>query len=129
MNIDELNERERRAHFEKVNKNFNKKLSRKNNKIECIYTGCSEYAINSHVISKELNLRHIAENGELLHFEPVRDSEKKELVLKNVGINEATTFKGFCKSHDDMFKNIDVNSLITKEDLILQCYRSICYWL
>ncbi|OVE69033.1 hypothetical protein CCS79_08895 [Clostridium diolis] len=128
MNIDELNERERRAHFEKVNKNFNKKLSRKNNKIECIYTGCSEYAINSHVISKELNLRHIAENGELLHFEPVRDSEKKELVLKNVGINEATTFKGFCKSHDDMFKNIDVNSLITKEDLILQCYRSICYW-
>ena len=35
----------------------------------------------------------------------------KELLLKKVGINQASVFHGFCKEHDQLFQGIDINGI------------------
>ena len=64
-----------------------------------------------------------------MSFCPIRQGENKELLLKKVGINQASVFHGFCKEHDQLFQGIDINGICTYKDLFLQCYRSVCYWL
>ena len=61
-------------------------------------------------------------------FVPKRDKDSKELIWERVGINRASVFMGYCKEHDNIFNSIDVNGIITIRDLLLQCYRSICFW-
>lgn len=125
MQFSGMNRQEERKYFEMLDKkNRNRKKSAR-----CIYTGCERYSIGSHSISKNSHIKNIAENGEVMSFCPIRQGDNKELLLKKVGINQASVFHGFCKEHDQLFQSIDINGICTYKDLFLQCYRSVCYWL
>ena len=125
MQLENMNSKETHKHFEAIDKkNRNLKKSAR-----CIYTGCENYSIGSHSISKNYHIKNIAENGKVMSFCPVRKGENKDLLVRNVGINDASVFHGFCKEHDELFQSIDNNGICTYKDLLLQCYRSVCYWL
>ena len=95
----------------------------------CLYDCCTDNAILSHTFSKEASLRTIADNGQLIHFEPQWKNDRCNLVFKPIGINEASAFHGFCQPHDSLFKNLDDGIIDTEMDAILQVYRSISRWI
>lgn len=95
----------------------------------CLYDCCTNNAILSHTFSKEASLRTIADNGQLIHFDPQWKNDRCNLVFKTIGINEASAFHGFCQPHDSLFKNLDGGIINTEMDAILQVYRSISRWI
>lgn len=111
----------------------NSLLSRKKNYTCCI-PGCNKKSILSHSISKStLNL--ISQNNHVVapKFNRARfslkDLEDKAINLsfEDISIERATTFKGFCKDHDnDIFLNIDDRGIKTQRDIFLQLYRTAC---
>lgn len=110
----------------KFHNNLSKQLSRKANQ-KCFFPECPKRAINSHAISKQSSLDNIAVNGKLFRPLSLRNdsAEFKDIVFKEIGINKATTFKGFCQNHDSIFNTIDKNGIKTIRDIFLQIYRSL----
>lgn len=115
-------------------KPFRKFTARKSNSsILCMQQGCQQSAINSHVISKNQYLKNIAVDNQVIGIES-RDQFNSDnrfvrgMSLNLIGINEATTFKGYCKSHDnELFESIDNGPIKSIEDILLQCLRTIDY--
>jgi hypothetical protein len=72
---------------------------------------CQGKIIQSHTISKSSSLKKVARNGKVLHFKPSISSlfdNDGNLSVEEVGINQASTFPGFCKKHDkEMFSPIE----------------------
>ena len=103
-----------------------KLLSRRARHI-CMYPGCSESAINAHAVSKAHAMRSISEDGKVYAPEWVRNDshEYKEVKFKKIGIQDATTFKGFCLGHDSLFESLDNYGIVNFRDLILQIYRCL----
>ena len=103
------------------------------NKSKCLCKNCDNYAVGSHAISKKSSLKHIADDkNKVLTFSQSRLSSNDNKLnvtptIKEFGINESTTFNGFCTEHEKLFKNIDLNGINTKHDLIYQVYRNISY--
>lgn len=112
------------------------KLLSKKQKHQCLFDDCEKQAINSHSISSTSALALIAENNHLIA--PVFDrndigndvkeylsNDEINLEFKPIGINNASTFKGFCADHDSsIFNNIDKHGIISqREDVLLQLYR------
>jgi len=65
----------------------------------CCIPHCNELAINSHVLQKNGILNEISQDGHV--WESEADFFNDNLFhFKKVGINQAFTFKGFCKKHD-----------------------------
>lgn len=125
MDLSNKSDVEMRKYFEKINKNnINAKK-----KSKCMYKNCDRYSIGSHAVSKNYHIKQISENNVVMSFMPKRIEDSKELILQEVGVNNASVFRGFCKEHDDIFKSVDKNGIRTVDDLFLQCYRSVCYWL
>ena len=97
---------------------------RKKNAIRrCLCPTCSEQTISSHAISKKSTLEKIAEDGHVFCF--VRD-EKGGCEIKKRGMEQATTFNGFCSTHDnDIFAKIDAHDFdLTDENMFLLAYRT-----
>lgn len=92
----------------------------------CMYPNCSEPAIHAHAISKEHALRSVAEDGMLIHAQSFRSDRElyKEIKFKEIGVEKATTFKGFCSKHDLKFSAVDKSGINTFGDVFLQLYRS-----
>ena len=72
---------------------------------------CSGKIIEAHTVSKSGSLRKIARNGKVNHFKPdinaLFDTGGK-LVLREVGVGQASTFPGFCARHDkELFAAIE----------------------
>ncbi|MGN2404894.1 hypothetical protein ACTACD_03645 [Pseudomonas syringae] len=93
---------------------------------QCMFPGCALQAIQAHEMSKENVLRDLAEDGFLIHPEPLRDDDEfyREIKFSKVGITKATTFKGFCLAHDAQFSSLDKHGIRTYGDVFLQMYRS-----
>jgi hypothetical protein len=89
--------------------------------------GCSEKIIRAHSLQKSL-FKSYAKNGHVYHFEPFTGTHdtNKNLWPNLVGINKATTFSGFCESHDSqIFSNIEtVPFQNTPEQRFLHHYRA-----
>jgi hypothetical protein len=68
----------------------------------CFELGCSEKAIDSHILQKNGIISKISEKGHVI--ECVIDPFHKDyrLKFKRTGINDVFTFKGFCSTHDDV---------------------------
>jgi hypothetical protein len=109
---------------------FRKKV---NNKGRCFHydsgAHCSEY-IMAHSIQRNNLLSSIARNGHVYSLDTSFASIAKnygKVMYKLKGINELSTFKGFCGKHDnELFRPIDDFPVIpTDEQAILYAYRSI----
>ncbi|HEY4930302.1 MAG TPA: SEC-C domain-containing protein [Terriglobales bacterium] len=92
---------------------------------------CKNRTIRAHSISRNAALAKIARAGKVYQpnsdpFEIAKGYGKIRHSL--VGINSATTFTGFCGTHDNaLFKPIDEgNLLLTKEQALLLHYRALC---
>lgn len=94
----------------------------------CSYSGCKKKSIKfSHSIPNSSVLQNIATNNHLL--KPEVDMANKKLMMKMeyIGINEASTFPGFCSEHENKFQEFEIDGKIDSEKkALLQTYRSVC---
>lgn len=96
----------------------------------CMYPGCKNMAINSHVLQNKKILKPIAPKDHLYCFEPTSSFNKKQrLTYKRRGINDVLAFKGYCEYHDDqIFSSIEISNVDwdDQKSQFLLGYRSIC---
>lgn len=123
MNLADMNKEEKQKYFEDLKKHI---ISKQAN---CMFGDCKKKSIGSHSISKKFYLKKIAEDNQVGAFVSKRIKDDRELVWERVGINKASVFMGYCKEHDELFNSIDINGINTVKDLLLQCYRTISFWL
>ncbi len=96
--------------------------------LRCMFPCCNEKAIQSHTISKEDALRSISKNGKVITFKSIIKESTRLIVPTYIGIKEATTFRGFCKKHDELFERIDHGLYENEYDLVLQLFRCVSWW-
>ncbi|MDZ4018433.1 SEC-C metal-binding domain-containing protein [Pseudomonas sichuanensis] len=91
---------------------------------------CSGSIINAHTISKSGSLKAISEGGHVMGTKPsfaqlIKSNGK--LTLSKVGINQASTFTGFCSYHDkELFSPLEDSPItLSDEQLFLLAYRSL----
>ena len=87
--------------------------------------------IDAHSIQKNGSLSAISENGKVYAISKNIGDIKKhsgKLVFIKDGIGKVSTFRGFCKEHDnELFEPIDKSPLLpTDKQICLYAYRSIC---
>jgi len=87
--------------------------------------------ISAHSIQKSGQLALIAENGHVYRLSADITTLKQSKGTpqpKKIGVNQASTFLGFCKKHDNgLFEIIDNHPLLPdKRQIALYAYRSIC---
>lgn len=102
----------------------------------CMYPGCNEPPIGSHVLSKSC-IRKYA-NNQIIQlqtlvydpFENIRPKEKRKY-YKPCDLDRISTFKGFCNKHDhSLFHELDnFDGVVTPKIALLAHYRIICYGL
>lgn len=91
----------------------------------CSFPGCREKSIvNSHSIQKEGPLRLVAENGKLIS--PQGNLKSGKIKFKEIGIQKASVFPGFCKKHDDFFEIFENKTHDTQTIIIYQNFRALC---
>jgi SEC-C motif-containing protein len=98
---------------------------------EASSTNCSGAIVKAHSLARRAALGSIAEAGHV--YGPDYDfmsfvKNKGTVTFKSVGINEASTFTGFCAKHDDRtFAPIEKQALTaTAEQCFLISYRAVC---
>jgi len=103
----------------------------KTRKKSCLYPGCNDLPIKSHSLQKSL-LKSITDNTNHVKRITVKAEFKLNgrftVIEENIGLNEASTFEGFCNKHDtEVFLPIEINNIdyTNKEHLFLLLYRSI----
>mgnify|MGYP000900224241 CR=1 FL=1 len=112
-------------------------LLSKKGRHKCFMTSCKNNAIASHSISRGL-LEKIAENGHIVsatfdicnigsNIKELDNPNGPNLAIKEIGINKAGVFKGFCQNHDnEVFNTLDNFGISTQRDIFLQLYRTVC---
>jgi hypothetical protein len=97
-----MNENIERANaFHKSKANAIKKIT------QCFYPGCTNKAINSHILQKNGIISSIAEDGHVYEMEISKYKETEHLFEK-IGVNKAFSFSCFCQHHDtELFKSIE----------------------
>jgi SEC-C motif-containing protein len=93
---------------------------------------CSSKIIRAHTVQRKGGLATIAEGGHIISpkrgVDDIFQNEGK-IVPRLHGINDATTFMGFCAFHDDqLFSPIEKAPLtLSREAAFLLSFRAICY--
>lgn len=92
----------------------------------CIYDECQNICnLRSHTIQRASSIKAISENGHTIH--PFFHPDKEELSVELIGDNEATTFPGFCETHERLFEDYETKKTLTdQEHFKLQVYRTVC---
>lgn len=92
---------------------------------------CSQKIINAHTVSKSSSLKEIADEsnhvlGLKINFANIARNKGK-LIPEKIGINQASTFKGFCSKHDkSLFSCIEDREFIGDDEQCLALmYRSV----
>ncbi|WP_081496580.1 YecA family protein [Marinobacter nauticus] len=90
---------------------------------------CTTKIIKAHSVSKSSSLKEIAVNGHVLTtFRAKYDfSKSSKITPKSVGINQASTFTGFCSRHDnELFSAIEDEPFDSSEyHCFLVAYRAV----
>lgn len=94
---------------------------------ECHFSGCNKQTIKcSHSITKRNCLKLISDQKNHVIY-PRYDYFKKKVAFEKIGINEASVFPGFCREHENSFKDFESGESINESSLILfQSYRAVC---
>ncbi|WP_063568442.1 hypothetical protein [Paenibacillus sp. O199] len=96
----------------------------------CMYPDCEVEAINSHSISEKQSLETLNEQGEIRNLLAPKSRKaypNKSMLIEDCGIPHASTFKGFCKLHDEMFARLDKSGIKSDKDIFRQVFRSLSY--
>lgn len=111
---------EEQEHLKKIDKDLKLCLF---NKFE---NSCSKDIIKAHSVSKELFLRKISRNNKVYSLK--FDMIKYKISIKDIGINEASIFYGFCNKHDtNLFKDFEMEKFMASSNQLLKIgYRSLC---
>lgn len=90
---------------------------------------CSNKIINAHTVSKSSSLKAIAKDGHVLKISvDLKGNTAPSITLDEVGINNASTFSGFCSVHDkrlfspiedEPFRPVPLHSFLVT-------YRGVC---
>lgn len=115
----------------RIKGNIRKQVCR-NNTWDCICSGCSEKAINSHLLMRNGVLNRVVEDGHLYElrsdaiqaFRP----DKMPISFKRVGINQAISLPLLCIGHDTgLFIEIEREEVnyANYRHLLLYCYRAL----
>lgn len=93
---------------------------------QCMVPGCGQRSIaRSHTVPKSMSLRVIEESGHVLT--PSFDQRRGEPKVEKVGVAVATTFPGFCVTHELLFEKFENKGSIDQEpEVYLQIYRAAC---
>lgn len=99
---------------------------------KCYYRNCDEPSIVSHAIPKNALYKLNRDLTKILTFQTSLTPIINELnpnLMKSIDSSKFSTFKGFCKEHDNkLFRLIDqFDGVLTKEKICLVHYRNICY--
>lgn len=90
---------------------------------------CTKKIIKAHSVSKSSSLKDISVDGHVLTtFKALsRDQLKSKILPKRIGINQASTFTGFCSRHDnELFLHIEDKVFeVTPHNCFLVAYRAI----
>lgn len=91
----------------------------------CIIPRCNNRSItNSHTIQKAHSLTMIAENHHV--YSPLFNKKTGELGVKRLGVNQASTFPGFCSKHEGFFHNFEKSKNVDSDEAVaLQIFRTI----
>ena len=112
-----------------------KKIASFNRKLVCLHPNspgeCSEKVIRAHTIQKRSSLKRIAEDGHVLGLSAgLADLDRNDgkVGVKRVGINQASTFSGFCGHPDKLtFSPVeDAPFAASDEQCFLLGYRAMC---
>lgn len=109
---------------ELIGKCFTKAQSSKR---KCFVEGCNNNAINSHLLQKNGTLSLLAEKKHIWQTS-YNKFPKGNYTIKEVGVNNSLTFKGFCNLHDtQIFKSIESGPINFDEykNLLLLSYRAL----
>ena len=92
---------------------------------------CTKKIIKAHTISKSSNLKQISENGHVLGFDKsilALNKNNGKFPIKEIGINNASIFNGFCSKHDkELFSIIENSDMVfTNEQIFILSYRAMC---
>jgi len=93
---------------------------------------CGDRIIKAHTVQKRGGIAAIAENGHVISvksgFEDISKNDG-EIVPRQLGVRDASTFNGFCNKHDDeMFKPVEVGRpILTTETTFLLAFRALAY--
>jgi hypothetical protein len=89
---------------------------------------CTLGSIRAHTVQKATALRAIAERGHVLSGRDSRPGKRNEFRLESVGVNKASTFRGFCSHHDQStFKEADTALRVSENICFLLGYRALAY--
>jgi hypothetical protein len=114
--------------------NFLKKIKQFKNKGRCLHYEAGERCqkiVKAHSIQKKGALSMIAHNGYVYRLTTdisILRKNKGRVSFQKKGINDVSTFLGFCRMHDNkLFEPIDNYPLIpTNQQVFLYGYRSLC---
>jgi hypothetical protein len=99
----------------------------------CHWRGCSENTQRCHSIQNNRFLNQIyGSSKEVYHFIPMGTLENESIELKSETVSLASTFNGFCNTHDrELFEVIEANNLMTfsQEQQYALVYRNFYYML
>lgn len=92
----------------------------------CIVQNCKNRSIErSHTIQKSGSIKHIAEDGHVLT--PRFNTDTGEIEIFSIGVNDASTFPGYCSVHERIFEDFEnIKDFQTGEHFGLQLYRTVC---
>lgn len=99
----------------------------------CIECGCTNTAINSHLLQRNGILNYVAENGKLVMIKlksiyAIRKGETP-VTFQKIGIKEALSYDIFCSHHDvNLFKEIEdgLVDYTNYRHCALFYYRTLC---
>lgn len=111
---------------------------KKSNKLQfpCFIKDCKNIAINSHSQSLSNALINISTDGHLVaprldFFQIIKSNSNINSCFPKIGVNKASTFKGFCRHHDqEYFKTVDniiLDNIIDKPTLTKLAFRTFAY--
>lgn len=93
----------------------------------CMVPSCTHKSIaRSHTVPRAMLSDRVADAGRVLT--PALDrNQNGRLVMQKVGISDASTFPGFCATHERLFEVFEKAKKISSEgDVLLQAYRTAC---
>jgi hypothetical protein len=91
----------------------------------CMYKGCGKTSkLRSHAIHRAGPIEQIAEQQHVL---VPAVGHGGVMTMERVGVREASTFPGFCETHEQLFSSFETVGQITDgHQTVLQAFRTLC---